>query len=190
MPGRASKRASKLRVILPALFGSCVLTSGCIAITPSLERHTNLDSPPRFEAASISGFQHEGRLQELLRYGLRELGVARQIDPESPLRIDGKIIRSGPSTSGGRVAWNVVNTISLLFILGGPYVGSTSAEAELRVYDEGTLLVTETALGMANWRVHYEVIPRIIDARKRAVHRAEELALWNALSELASRNWP
>jgi hypothetical protein len=181
---------SVLRANAAMFVAASVLASGCIRITPPLELRDQIHPEKRYEAVALGGFQHEGRLQELLRTGVEVFGLARRVDPNASIRIEGRILESGPSTGGAKLGWNVVNTVLLLFLFGGPYLGSCSATAELRVFDADQLVVTHQGRAEADWRVHYEVIPRIIDARKRAVQRAEKLAVWRATEELSEKTWP
>lgn len=164
--------------------------SGCIVITPNLTTGEPIKADWRYNVVELGGFMGEGKLQQLLRKGVYGFGLARRFGSDAPVRIEGRILDSAPSTSIGKVAWNVANTGLLLVFLGGPYLGSASATAEIRVYESGELVAEHQHRATSDWRVHYEAIPRIIDSRKRAVQRAEELALWKAIEELAAKNWP
>jgi hypothetical protein len=163
--------------------------SGCIIITPDLTTREPIKADWRYNVVELGGFMGEGKFQQLLRKSVYDSGLARRFASDAPVRIEGRILDSGPSTSGGKVAWNVANTGLLLFFFGGPYLGSASATAEIRVYESGELVAEHQHRATSDWRVHYQVIPRIIDSRKRAVQRAEELAVWNAVEALATKDW-
>lgn len=176
------------QTMLPWLLVFGLLQAGCIAISPDLDM-IRAARGHRFDRVSTGGFQHEGRLQEILRQGVVEAGIGAAVAEDASLRIEGRILHADASTGGGQIAWNVINTVTLLFLLGCPYVGSADATAELRVYDGERLIATHAATATADWRAHYEVLPRVIDSRKRALRRAQELAVWRATEELAATDW-
>lgn len=117
-----------------------------------------------------------------LRRTIEDAGIAEEVQfGGSGFRIEGHVIESGPSTGAGRICWNVFNCVTLLFLLGGPILGSCDAEIELRLYSGDRFLRSYRGNGRATWRTQYAPIPI---ARMDARRLASKLAVRDAVSKL------
>ncbi len=105
---------------------------------------------------------------------------------KAPILIEGAITRVAPSTSPGRLAWNVLNTVSLLAFAGGPYLGSAQVEVQLRVYRNKELLRTYNGSGEAFWRAHFRPRDTVATGKRAATLSAAHVAIIDAVSHMAA----
>ena len=167
----------------------CVLVSlvsaGCVSISPEVEPPAKIPRTVRYDSVAVSGMPFRGDLQSSLTEALVDYGVTQNIRPGASVRIEGVVLKSDYDSSGGQIAWNVVNSVLLMFMLGGPYVGATQASFELQVFDGDKLIETHRGNGRAYWTAVYALGHNIPEGRKQAIYRAELLALWDAVKGLA-----
>jgi hypothetical protein len=128
-------------------------------------------------------------LLRTLQFALEDTGIARRIVPTSRASIDGVVLRAEPTTSLRRILWNVLNGGSLLWIAGGPFVGSVEAEVQLRVYIDGELSQKYQAIGQVNWMLSYQNPETIPQIKQRAQLEAARFAVREAVASIA-RNPP
>jgi len=166
---------------------SLPILGGCITVSPDLESQRPATVPPasRYDSVAVTGLAFQGDLQGTLTEALLNHRVTREVVSEAPVRIEGKMLSSAHDSSGGQIAWNVVNSVCLFFIFGGPYVGSTQANFEIRVYENGQHVGTTRGGGRASWAAVYAIGHNIPEGRKQALERAEDLSIWNAVESLA-----
>lgn len=125
-------------------------------------------------------------IQVALRYALEEKRVVRRFVPDAPLRIEGRRVAGGASTSAGWILWDVANTVTLLGLLPGlPYVGSQEAEVELRVYWDDALVRTYRGRGSASWSKNaWGIVPALGPLRSESLQAASAVATRNAVVAL------
>jgi len=165
----------------PLLFlGAC-----SIVVNPDYPPDVSISGAPPYRAVAIESDRFQGSIHRQLRTAAEELGISDRIEPGAPYRLSGEVVDTRVSTSSGQVAWNVVNTITLLFMFGGPYVGASSASAEVELYKGDELIAHHTGTARSTWRISYELGARIPEAKQQSLERAEKLAVWNAVEALA-----
>lgn len=127
-------------------------------------------------------------LQKRLRLALEGSGVARRVLPEAPLRIEG-VFGGQPDTGVGRIIFNVLNTFP--FFATFPYLGSTEATVQLRLYHNDELLRTWVGTGRSNWSkfLGFTPLPSISSeldqVRRRSMILAGHLAVDDAVGQIA-----
>jgi len=92
-------------------------------------------------------------LEGLLRTLIEDSKIARRVVPETALTVRGVILETNASTGPGKILWNILNTVSLLFFFGSPYLGTADATVQLRVYDAGEVVQRIEGHGTASWRL-------------------------------------
>ena len=167
------------------LFAGILYLSGCVSISPEFAYPNVSRDNPIYESVALSGLQFEGELQEVLRHSVYAYSITRSIISDAPIRLEGKRIGAVHDTDSNRIAWNVINTVGLIFLLGGPYLGSASADFEIHAYGNDRLLRIYKGKGKAYWKASYQIGANIPQARDRALHRAELLAVLNAVEKVA-----
>ncbi len=128
-------------------------------------------------------------LQEQLRHSLEESGITRRVVADAPIRIEGSF-GAEADTGAGRILFNIVNTIPLLGMF--PYLGSTRAIVNLRVYHNDELLGAWQGTGRSNWSRSFLFTPgfalggEITEIRNRAMVVAGHLAARDAVAQMAN----
>lgn len=159
--------------------------AGCTVISPDIHRPVAAHALPAIESVDLEAFALEAALRDTLRDALKAYSVVAEISSDSPLRIEGTVRDTKAASSSGQIAWNVINSATLMVLLGGPYVGASEATVEIHVYQNRKPLRTYIGKGRANWRTSYEVGARVPEARKRSKERAIRLAIWDAVAQMA-----
>lgn len=125
-------------------------------------------------------------LQNGLRLALEDSHVVRRIVQSGPVEIEGLILSTERTTGGGKILWNIVNSVSLLCLFGGPYLGTVESHVQLRVRQNGELIGTWEGCGEASWLAIYHLRRHISEGRRQSGIIAAELAVKDAVSNLAA----
>lgn len=126
-------------------------------------------------------------LQEVLRHSIEDSRLAGRVVKDFAISIEGNVLQMHPSTGFAKISWNVLNSVSLLFMFGSPYMGSMNAEIELRLYDNGKLLATSRGNGTADWVHHGCVDDWFHSIKHEAGILAGQLAVQDAVGNLMER---
>jgi hypothetical protein len=128
-------------------------------------------------------------LQDTLRRSLEESGLTRRVVGKAPIRIDG-MVDGEADTGAGRILFNVFNTIPFFGTL--PYLGSTRAWAELRLYQNDELVHTWRGTGRSNWSRNifltqiWALASEIHQVRNRSKVIAAHLAVQDAVAQMSA----
>jgi hypothetical protein len=140
-------------------------------------------------ASSRSYESFENReLQRGLRLALEESGIARRVIADAPFRVEG-LFQGEADTGAGRIIFNVFNSIPLFGTL--PYLGSTRATVQLRLYHEDELLGTWIGTGRSNWSKSLfftpglELSSTLAEVRNQSILLATQLAVQDAVARMA-----
>jgi hypothetical protein len=124
-------------------------------------------------------------VQDAFRREIEDKRIARRVVRGAHVRIEGHREAGGPSTGVGRMAWNTFNTITLLGLFGLPYLGSSDASVQLRVYEDHELIGSYEGHGKAYWRhTMYGIVPGLPGMRSGSTNLASHLATQDALARL------
>jgi hypothetical protein len=125
-------------------------------------------------------------LQDSLRRAIEDARLARRVVPEAPIRIEGVVLEAKAATGAGRILWNIFNSVTLLMLFGGPYLGSAEATVELRLYDNQELVAKYYGKGRGNWRAwYYGGLYTIPQGRHGAQVAAASVAVIEAVNNMA-----
>lgn len=123
------------------------------------------------------------QLRQQVQRLIEDRRIARRVSSDSGVRIVGRVSR-GADTGAGRITWNVLNCFGPCLV-GLPFLGSVTAEVELRVYRDDVCLGTYRGSGSATWyHPMFGIVPRVPVMRGRSLTVATFIAAENALAQL------
>lgn len=148
--------------------------------------HTFVNSTVVNRSTDYERFQ-SFEVQDAVRFLMEDSRVARRIvDEETRVRIEGRRLEFGGETGVGKIVWNVLNTFGP-GLIGLPYVGTSGATVELRVYVDDEFVERYVGHGQATWRTPaWGVLPRLGRIRLSAANVATRAAAQAAVAKLVA----
>jgi len=134
----------------------------------------------------VEAFDNRALEERFVRH-LEASNVAVRLLPEGRHRFDATIHIDG-DTGAGKVAWNVLNTCSGLFLIGSPYLGTSLVTVEVRAYDDDRFVRTYEAEALASWSVPglWGIAHTVGEARSEAVFVAGDVALAKVVRQIVA----
>lgn len=152
--------------------GGTFFGTGTSTSTTSVDRYEAFDNPA---------------LAKLFRRLVEDNRIAERVTGGAPWRLESSIHQEA-TTGAGKVTWNVVNTVTLLFLLASPYLGTSEVTLEVRAYHDDRYLRTYAASATADWRVPglWGLAWSLGEAKRRALFEAGQVALFDVVRAIAA----